>query len=74
MRFPWSHAPESEELIRLRRENAEMDRAITETQPLVDEATRRTNDSFIAVEKRTRELQDDLLLRDLEEGWGLHSG
>ena len=76
MRFPWTKSPE---ILELQKENEEMKRAIEANQPVVDEAVRRTDNKFIAAEEMTRDIarrmpEENALLRDLEEGWGLRHG
>ncbi len=76
MRFPWTKSPE---ILELQKENEEMKRAIEANQPVVDEAVRRTDNHFIAAEAMTRDIarrmpEENALLRDLEEGWGLRHG
>jgi hypothetical protein len=80
MRWPWSRSRPVDRLNALRREieqhrrEIEQDRReINETKPLVEEAIRRTNDRYIAVEEaRRRTLIECALIRDLTEGWKGH--
>lgn len=63
----------SEEIKSTWREIEADKREIAETKPIVEEAVRRTNQSFIDVERATRRASLEVaLLRDLNEGWNGH--
>jgi hypothetical protein len=65
MRFPWS-----KRLRAVQEEAEEAKRSIEATKPILDEAVRRTNDSYIAVETETRRVRLELaLIHDLDGGW-----
>lgn len=49
------------------RDAEETKRSIEATQPILDEAVKRTNNSYIAVEEETRVAA--ALIRDLDDGW-----
>ncbi len=70
MRFPWSTRHEPEQVREMKREAEEAKRSIVETEPIVREAVKRTNDTFVAVEEQTRRASIEVaLLRDLHDGW-----
>lgn len=64
MKLPWTKPPKVREL---EQEAEQMRHAIEATQPIVEEAVRRTNDSYIAVERETRQARS--LISDLKKGW-----
>ncbi len=83
MRFPWwSRSPKRSTVHALRKEieegrrEIEADRReIDETKSIVDEAVKRTNQSFIEVEKNTRLAALEVaLMRDINEGINGHAG
>lgn len=58
------------ELESLKSDVAETERSIEATEPIVREAVRRTNDSFVRVEDETERAHVEVqLMRDLAEGW-----
>lgn len=64
MKLPWTKPPKVREL---EREAEQMRHAIEATKPIVEEAVKRTNDSFVAVETETRRARS--LISDLKKGW-----
>ena len=81
MRFswPWSRWRSDRDRLDALRREIEQDRReieadkreIAETKPIVEEAIRRTNARYIAVEEERRRISD-ALIRDLTEGWTGH--
>jgi hypothetical protein len=83
MRLPswlWPRAnPCACEVERLKESIAETERAIEATQPILDEAKRRTDDQVNRLRAKTgqvtrRVAYQGALLKDLEEGWGRGHG
>lgn len=73
MRFPWSRKRQPEVVKAVQQEAEEAKRSIEVTKPIVEEAVKRTNDSFVAVEEETRQAAIELaLLKDLHRGWTRH--
>lgn len=64
MRLPWA---KPKKVLDLEAEAHELQRGIEATQPILDEAVKRTNDTYIAVEAETR--QAAALIRNLKKGW-----
>lgn len=64
MKLPWVKPAKIREL---EQEAEQMRHAIEATQPILDEAVKRTNDTYIAVEAETR--QAAALIRNLKKGW-----
>ena len=80
MRFPWlkRKAPPPQ-IVELQAEIDEAGRSIESLKPVVEEAIRRTNESYIAVEQKTERAKrrvsiEYAFIRDLEEGWGKNHG
>lgn len=81
MRFRWPRSRRRSDLERLdalrheialdRREIEADRREIAETKPIVEEAIRRTNARYTAVEEERRRISE-ALIRDLTEGWTGH--
>lgn len=81
MKFPWfrSSVHVDKRIAEVQEEIGAIKRDSESIQPMVEEATRRTNESYIAVERVTRAARRKMavgcaLITDLEEGWRHSNG